>query len=357
MPGSWLSRNPDIAGHPHPALTAQTGNLGTKRRQPKVRAGDGSGDGRGDTPSPRLKPLSQLTRRGAPRGGGAKEPDVRREEERGRGGERDRGRSGDRREGRREGEEDGKREPRRRDGDRDQGTGRGETAALSEDNGEREGGAGRSRARGRSLAPSDPAWDSAPGLLSSRRQPWPSDVCPQGFSPGSRITQVSRPPPPARQPRAVARDSGPSRDLGRKRQLLRAGPALPISCRSSPRICLPGPAFVTVGAGAAAGLRGTRREGAAAGAALGSQRFWKLAPLPEPLPHSSASTYLPRVPRSAARKLGDLEEGRPGAPGRGVGRSAGSGRHPAVIRGRGRCPDSSLARLSFPEAALQLERH
>lgn len=153
-PRSRLSWNPDIAGHSHPALTTQTSNLGTKRRQPKVRAGDGRGYGRGDTPFPGLKPLSQLTCRGAPRGGGAEEPGVRREEERGRGGERDRGRSGDRREGRREGEEEGKRELRRRDRGRDLGAGQGAATALSEDNGERDGGAGRSRTRGRSLAPS-----------------------------------------------------------------------------------------------------------------------------------------------------------------------------------------------------------
>lgn len=135
VPGYRLSRNPDIAGHPQPALAAQTGNLGTKRRQPKVRAGDGRRDGREETPSPSLKPLRQLTRRGAPGGRGAEEPGVRREEERGRGGERDRGRSGDRREGRREGEEEGKRERRRRNGDRDLGAGRGAATALSEDNG------------------------------------------------------------------------------------------------------------------------------------------------------------------------------------------------------------------------------
>lgn len=73
-------------------MTALMGNLGTKRGE--TARGPRPGRKGGDTPSPSLKPLGQLTRRGAPGGGGAKEPDVRREEERGRGGERDRGRSG-----------------------------------------------------------------------------------------------------------------------------------------------------------------------------------------------------------------------------------------------------------------------
>lgn len=34
MPESLLSGSPDIASHSHPARTARTGNLGTKRRQP-----------------------------------------------------------------------------------------------------------------------------------------------------------------------------------------------------------------------------------------------------------------------------------------------------------------------------------
>lgn len=39
------------------------------------------------------------------------------------------------------------------------GAGRGAATALSEDNGEREGGVGRSPRRGWGLAPTDPAWD------------------------------------------------------------------------------------------------------------------------------------------------------------------------------------------------------
>ncbi|DAA16432.1 TPA: mediator of DNA damage checkpoint 1-like [Bos taurus] len=80
-------------------------------------------------------------------------------------------------------------------------------------------------------------------------------------------TQILRPPKVLgpgmshpRQPGAAARDSDPSRDLGRKRQLLGAGPALPISCRSSPRFCLSGPAFVTVGALAGPVGRGRPQE-------------------------------------------------------------------------------------------------
>ena len=63
-------------------MTALMGNLGTKRGE--AARGPRPGWKGGDTPSPSLKPLGQLTRRGAPGGGGAKEPDVRREEEIGR---------------------------------------------------------------------------------------------------------------------------------------------------------------------------------------------------------------------------------------------------------------------------------
>lgn len=89
VPGSRLSWHPDIAGHPHPALLAQT--ISAQRGDSPRCPGQGRERGRerGDTPSPSLKPLSQLTCRGVPRGGGAEEPGVRREEERGRGGERD----------------------------------------------------------------------------------------------------------------------------------------------------------------------------------------------------------------------------------------------------------------------------
>lgn len=57
----------------------------------------------------------------------------------------------------------GRGEGRRRGGtETDPGAERGAAAALSEDNGEREGGAGRSRARGRSLAPRVPRVDPRP---------------------------------------------------------------------------------------------------------------------------------------------------------------------------------------------------
>lgn len=69
---------------------------------------------------------------------------------------------------------------------------------------------------------------------------------------------------------------------------------------------------------------------------------------PSRCPHSSASTcLLPGPP--------NLQRGNWGIWRRGG--SFGSGRRPAVARGRGGCLDSGLARLSFPESALQLERH
>lgn len=85
---------------------------------------------------------------------------------------------------------------------------------MSEDNGEREGGAGRSPKRGRGLAPNDPAWDLAPGSpfpaatpgspLSAPRVPHSAsvgspgeprcpDAHPQPADPGRRpVTQAPR---------------------------------------------------------------------------------------------------------------------------------------------------------------------
>lgn len=144
--------------------------------------GPDQGPERKDSPSPSPKRLCQLTRCGDPRGGGAEKPGVRREA-RGRGGERDRGRSGDRREGKR-GRRRSERGSRGGGTETNLGAGRGAVTALSEDNGEREGGAGRSPRRGRGLIPTGPAWDSDPG------SPFPATT------PGSQVS-ASRVPHPA----------------------------------------------------------------------------------------------------------------------------------------------------------------
>lgn len=103
VPGSRLSWHPDIAGHPHPALIAQTDNLGTKRRQPKV-SGPGTGAGTGGRRHPLPKseaPQStHMPRDSQGRGcGGAWRPE--------RGGERKRRREGSREIRRQEGREEG----------------------------------------------------------------------------------------------------------------------------------------------------------------------------------------------------------------------------------------------------------
>ncbi|XP_058525888.1 basic proline-rich protein-like [Ochotona princeps] len=97
-----------------------------------------------------------------------------------------------------------------------------------------------------------------------------------GFSPACCPTAlkipVSRRPsaPDSRRPRAAASDSGPSRDFGRKLQLLGAEPALPISRRSAPRFGLPGPAFVAAGRGRS---RWGRLWGPGGGRETGSRRL------------------------------------------------------------------------------------
>lgn len=85
---------------PTPPVTAGTGNLGTKGRQPKVWGKDGSGDAREETPpspSP-VAPRATYTLRGS-EGRGAREPGVPRGEE-----EEERGIKGDPETGGRRGE-------------------------------------------------------------------------------------------------------------------------------------------------------------------------------------------------------------------------------------------------------------
>lgn len=198
------------------------------------------------------EPHSQLTSLGVPR----RRCSVVRRRERGRGGER-------RREIRREGKRGGgKREPRRRDGDADRGPGGGGDRFVYGQWGE---GRGRREepGEGRGFAALLPAWDSGGTFL----QPWQSprfplsvsrDLYPLPSLQPWRI-RVSRPISPAGRPGAAARDSGPLRDVGRKRQLLGVGPALPISRRSSPRFFFPWPVFVTVVEKAAARPWGLRQ--------------------------------------------------------------------------------------------------
>lgn len=93
---------------------------------------------------------------------------------------------------------------------------------------------------------------------------------------------MSRPPPPSRRPWAAARDSGPSRDLGRKQQLLRAGPALSI-LPLLPTLLPSRDSLCYCGVQAAARLWRTRVE---RGDRRGARKpwIWKLASVPEPLP-------------------------------------------------------------------------
>lgn len=182
------------------------------------------------------------------------ESGVGREEEE----ERGEGRSGGR-EGNRGG---GKGEPRRRDGDADRGQ-PGAATALSTDNGAKEGGAGRSPAKGGASLPSFPR-GTLVGLLSRRSNPlslgWLSPETFTRFLPCSpREAGCPDPSAPIGRPGAAARDSGPLRDMERKRQLLGVGPALPISRCSSPRLFFPWLVFVTVAEKAAARPWGLRR--------------------------------------------------------------------------------------------------
>lgn len=139
----------------------------------------------------------------------------------------------------------------------------GAATALSTDNGAKEGGAGRSPAKGGASLPSFPR-GTLVGLLSRRSNPlslgWLSPETFTRFLPCSpREAGCPDPSAPIGRPGAAARDSGPLRDMERKRQLLGVGPALPISRCSSPRLFFPWLVFVTVAEKAAARPWGLRR--------------------------------------------------------------------------------------------------
>lgn len=182
------------------------------------------------------------------------ESGVGREEEE----ERGEGRSGGR-EGNRGG---GKGEPRRRDGDADRGPAGGGDRFVYGQWGE---GRGRREepAKGGASLPSFPR-GTLVGLLSRRSNPlFLGCLSPETFTrflPCSpREAGCPDPSAPIGRPGAAARDSGPLRDMERKRQLLGVGPALPISSCSSPRLFFPWLVFVTVAEKAAARPWGLRR--------------------------------------------------------------------------------------------------
>lgn len=127
-----------------------------------------------------------------------------------------------------------------------------------------EGGAGRSRARGRSLAPRSPRSGSlGPGTPLFRRVPGTPRSFPRAsprLPPGNPGQPSVQAPTPASQAGAAARDSDPSGDLPRrKRQLLGPGPPY-LRHRSSPRFCLPGASLCYRGGACRARGRGGHRE-------------------------------------------------------------------------------------------------
>lgn len=244
---------------------------------------------------------------------------------------------------------------------------------MSEDNGEREGGAGRSPRRGRGLVPSDPARDWTPGFFPAATPgPRPSVLCPQRsltpLSPGSPFLKNPgvQTPTPARRPRAAARDSGPSRDLGEEaaaaRSRARPSHLLPLL----PTLWPPGPALgqplllwgpgQPPGSGREGGSWGGRRqEGHSEVSSFGrSLHSWSPCPL-----------FLARVFHGShglpQGNWGMWKKGS-GLLWEGGGGSTQSSRRLAVARGRCGCPDSSLIRPgsgfpSFLTSTLQLETH
>lgn len=147
---------------------------------------------------------------------------------------------------------------------------------------------------------------------------------------------MSRPSPRARRPKAAARDSGPSRDLERKQQLLQPGPPFPSPAAPPHAFASPGRSLLLRGPGPPPGCGGPVGSGTAV-EVLRSQQLWELDPTAEPLSHSLASTCLPWVPCSAARETG-------GFGGRGTGPLWGNGVGPD---GSGRQRARWLPRFQF----------
>ncbi|KAK2113353.1 hypothetical protein P7K49_007619 [Saguinus oedipus] len=191
---------PDRASCLHPALAAQTDNLRTKRRQP--RSGPGTGARR--HPLPKSKPLSQLTRRGAPLEG-VRRSRASRERKRRREGPREIRRLEG---GEEEGEEEGKRQQRRRDGDRDQGAGRGRRPLCLRTM--RRGKGAQGGARGEGGAGSlPPRVGLSLGLTPTRPNPWSSALCPQGPSTASLPVALKNPGVQIPSPSSPTQGGGP----------------------------------------------------------------------------------------------------------------------------------------------------
>nr|XP_014687750.2 basic proline-rich protein-like [Equus asinus] len=173
-------------------------------------------------------------------------------------------------------------------------------------------------------------------------------------------TQVSRRPPPPRRPRAAARDSGPSRDLGRKQQLLRAGPPFPSPAAPPHAFAFPGQPLLLRGPGQPSGCGGPWGGGGRRGARKPSAlegHFSTRATARLFL----ASICLPWIPWSAAGKLEDWEEG-------GLGRSGKVGVGPRGVVAAQPSPEGAVSAQtqvrrpgsgspSFPNPALKPERH
>lgn len=173
-------------------------------------------------------------------------------------------------------------------------------------------------------------------------------------------TQVSRRPPPPRRPRAAARDSGPSRDLGRKQQLLRAGPPFPSPAAPPHAFAFPGQPLLLRGPGQPSGCGGPwgggGRRGARKPSALEGHFSTRAAAR-----LFLASICLPWIPWSAAGKLEDWEEG-------GLGRSGKVGVGPRGVVAAQPSPEGAVSAQtqvrrpgsgspSFPNPALKPERH
>lgn len=119
---------------------------------------------------------------------------------------------------------------------------------------------------------------------------------------------MSRPSPRARRPKAAARDSGPSRDLERKQQLLQPGPPFPSPAAPPHAFASPGQPLLPRGPGRPPGCGGPVRAGR-------QERYSEANGYGNWLPRQSRCPTLQPPPVSHGSpglqrgKLRDLEEG------------------------------------------------
>lgn len=145
---------------------------------------------------------------------------------------------------------------------------------------------------------------------------------------------MSRPSPRARRPKAAARDSGPSRDLERKQQLLQPGPPFPSPAAPPHAFASPGQPLLPRGPGRPPGCGGPVRAGR-------QERYSEANGYGNWLPRQSRCPTLQPPPVSHGSP--GLQRGKQRFGGRGTGPLWGDGGGSAGVATAQRSPEGAVA--------------